>query len=524
MHNCGVNILVRVLPRRAGDHAGIRPLPRRGPTAGGAVLFSAILLLFLFPSPSPAQPITARFFHPNTLHALILSGRNNHDWRTTTPFLKQLLLRTGRFDVRVNEEPSGTTAGTLAAYDVLILDYQGPRWGAGAEAAVESFVRSGKGMVAVHAASWPFSGLVVLGDNHVRTGIVEPPWPQYAAMIGGVWSEDEPKTGHGKMHSFPVKFIDRAHPIAAGLAPTFIATDELYHNMRMRPEAKILATAFDDAAYGGTGRDEPILWTVQYGKGRVFHTTLGHDVAAMMEPGFGATFTRGAEWAASGKVAAPLAPQTPPPLRDLVVTCGHTSDTSFYTLFDGYDDIHWSHAVSNHEAFRSDLRDQYDAVVLYDYTSEIAEGERRNLRDYLESGKGLVVMHHAIADYQDWPWWYREVVGGKYLLKPEGDAPASTYKEGVEVFAEVAAQHPVTAGVGPLHFEDELYKGLWISPEAKPLLKTDSPLADKTLAWVSPYPKARVVYIEPGHGHAAHRNPSYRKLVYNAIRWTARRD
>ena len=243
-------------------------------------------------------------FKKNTLRVLVLSGRNNHDWRSTTPALRKALLDTGRFDVRVNEEPAGMTAETLAAYDAVVLDYNGPRWGDAAEKALESFVREGKGLVVVHGASWAFSGLVVLGDNHVRTGILEPAWPEYARMIGGVWTEDEPKTGHGKRHQFPIRFVDRQHPVAVDMPETLIANDELYHNMKMQPSAHILASAFDDRSFGGTGKDEPILWTVSYGKGRVFHTTLGHDATAIAQPAFMLTFLRGTEWVASGRVGA----------------------------------------------------------------------------------------------------------------------------------------------------------------------------------------------------------------------------
>src|SRR5208282_3656427 len=92
-------------------------------------------------------------FQPGKIRVLIFSGRNNHDWRTTTPFLRKVLVDSGRFDVRVEEEPAGVTAATLAAYDVLVLDYEGPRWGKVTEEAVENFVKQGKGLVAVHAAN-----------------------------------------------------------------------------------------------------------------------------------------------------------------------------------------------------------------------------------------------------------------------------------------------------------------------------------------------------------------------------------
>jgi type 1 glutamine amidotransferase len=235
-------------------------------------------------------------FHPGALRVLVLSGRNNHDWRATTPAIRKLLLSSGKFDVRVNEEPAGMSAVTLAAYDAVVLDYNGPRWGEQSEKALEGFVRGGKGLLVLHGASWAFSGLEVLGDNHVKTGILEPAWPEYARMTGGVWSVEAPKTGHGKRHVFEVKIVDREHPVCAGLPGTLQADDELYHGMKMQPDAHILATAFDDPSTGGTGRDEPILWTVAYGRGRVFHTTLGHDPAAMAQPAFTLPFVRAAEW------------------------------------------------------------------------------------------------------------------------------------------------------------------------------------------------------------------------------------
>jgi hypothetical protein len=201
------------------------------------------------------------------IRALIFSGSNNHDWRTTTPHLEHLLENTGRFEVRVVEEPAGTTSATLAGYDVLVLDYQGRRWGAGTEKAVEDFVRGGKGLVVVHAASYSFGGLEVLGDNHKATGIREPAWKAYGDMVGATWSRDEkPVTGHAPRHLFTVKFTDAAHPIARGMGPSFRMHDELYHNFRMRPGVHVIATAFDDAKNGGTGKDEPSLWTVSYGK------------------------------------------------------------------------------------------------------------------------------------------------------------------------------------------------------------------------------------------------------------------
>ena len=498
-----------------------------------AIIFTfclALVLMVIRPAFGPAAALaqdTIPFFQQGKIRVLILSGRNNHDWRSTTPFLRKVLVNSGRFDVRVEEEPTGITAATLAAYDLLVIDYEGPRWGAATEKAVEDFVKQGKGLVAVHGANYTFTGLEVLLDNHKPSGLKQPPWPEYLQMIGGWWTLGPPKTAHAPRHCFTVKFVDREHPITRGLPESFRTSDEIYHSSQMSPAAHILATAFDDPANGGTGKDEPLMWTVTYGKGRIFYSALGHDLSAQQESGYVSTFTRAAEWAATGAVTlsadGKLANQAPPPLRLLVVTGGHEYPTTFYTVFEGADDLHWEHALSNHMAFKNDIRKDFDVLVLYDFSQDISDAEKTNLRDFVEAGKGIVVLHHAIADYQDWEWWFKEVVGGKYLLKPEGFVPATTYLHGQEACVTPVMQHPITARSGTMHLWDETYKGMWISPDVKVLLRSDAPTSDGPVAWISPYTKSRVVYIQLGHSETTHLYPAYRTLVQDAIHWTGKR-
>ena len=238
---------------------------------------------------------------PALIRILILTGQTDpsHDWRLSTPYLRQALAATGRFQVEVTEDPRALTSGTLAGFDALLLHYNGPRWGAPAEKAVEEFLRSGKGMVAFHGVSYgPFYGLVNLKGKWEPAP--EPAWPAYAAMMGSTWAPGN--IGHGARHAFPVKWVDREHPIARGMEETFTAHDELYHKMDLLPNAHVLATAYSDPARRGTGRDEPMVWTVPFSRGRVVHITLGHDLCSMSQTGFLTTLARSLEWTATGAV------------------------------------------------------------------------------------------------------------------------------------------------------------------------------------------------------------------------------
>jgi hypothetical protein len=171
------------------------PIHRR---AARMKIASACIALLLFSAAASNGQVSATerasLFKEGAIRALILTGQNNHDWRATTPFLRRILLNTGRFDVRVNEEPTGMTDATLAPYDVVILNYNGPRLGPVAEKALEDFLRSGKGLVGVHDANWAFSDLVVLGDGSVPTEILESPRTEYKRMFGRVWSDQAPVT------------------------------------------------------------------------------------------------------------------------------------------------------------------------------------------------------------------------------------------------------------------------------------------------------------------------------------------
>jgi len=209
-------------------------------------------------------------------------------------------------------------------------------------------------------------------------------------------------------------------------------------------------------------------------------------------------------------------------LRVLLVIGGHSHELSFYSIFAAQHGM--KVMVDPHPgAFRDDPTSRYDVLVLYDFIQldDIDAPRRKNLQKFVENGKGLVVLHHAICNYNQWEWWWRDVAGVRYLTQAEGNQQASTYKHDETLTITPTRMHPILNGVGTMHMTDETYKRMWISNANKILLTTDNPTSDGPVAWISSYEKSRVVVIQPGHGRDAHSNPSYRRLVRNAMFWSA---
>lgn len=274
------------------------------------------------------------------LKALIVDGQNNHAvWPKGTIMMKQYLEDTGLFTVEIQRTRFTSKAGReqaflkyvgietedfpkaktdpkfapdFAKYDVVVSNFGwgAADWPANTRKAFEKYMKNGGGFVSVHAA-----------DNSF------PLWKAYNRMIGlGGWGDRNEKDGpyvyyneagelvrdnskgrggaHGSRHEFPITVREPNHPITKGLPSQWLTSeDECYGRLRGPAEQMtILATGEDQSKPGLKGRHEPTLMTIKFGKGRVFHTTLGHDTAALEGVSFITTFTRGAEWAATGKV------------------------------------------------------------------------------------------------------------------------------------------------------------------------------------------------------------------------------
>lgn len=235
---------------------------------------------------------------------------------------------------------------------------------------------------------------------------------------------------------------------------------------------------------------------------------LGHLPAGAAEPS-----------AAAGKI------------RVLIVTGGHDFEKEpFFQVFKDNPDIEYQ-AVEHPTAqssFSADAAKSYDVILLYDMHQESSDETKSNLLARLNEGKGLVVIHHAIADYQTWPE-YAKIIGAKYYLAAtvvDGvPKKRSAYKHGMHFTLHVADPgHPVTRGVKDYEIHDETYKWFDVANEVHPLLTTEEPESNHVVAWAKTYSNARVVYMQSGHDHFAYENPNFRQVLRQAIRWTARRD
>ncbi len=275
-----------------------------------SVLGLVLTGLFAWVVPATAAP---------PIRVMLLDGEQGgpyHAWQETTPYLKKMLGDAGIFSVDVvTAPPKGADFSTFKPewnkYKVIVSNYDVPdeRWPDSLKASFEEYIRNGGGLVSVHAADNAF-----------------PNWKEYNLMIGvGGWRGRNEKSGphfyyeSGKLVSDPspgpagqhgarlaYKVVNQVtdHPITKGLPKEWMhVPDELYAKMRGPGEnMTVLATAWSDPSNRGTNHHEPILMVLSYGKGRIFHTVMGHDLAALNCVGFIATYQRGTEWAATGKV------------------------------------------------------------------------------------------------------------------------------------------------------------------------------------------------------------------------------
>lgn len=253
------------------------------------------------------------------LKALIVDGQNNHGvWPKTSQMMKAYLEETGLFATDIaRTAPKGTDPDfhpEFSGYDVVISNYNGAPWPEETQQAFVDYVKGGGGFVVVHAANNAFGdwkeynemiGLGGWGGRNERIG----PYV-YLDDAGQLVRDTSPGRGghHGPQHPFTIVVRDNEHPITKGMPSEWLhAQDELYDLLRGPAQnMRVLATAYAAKEKGGSGRHEPMIFTVRYGKGRVFHTPMGHAEYSMECVGFITTLQRGSQWAATGEVTVPI--------------------------------------------------------------------------------------------------------------------------------------------------------------------------------------------------------------------------
>ena len=256
----------------------------------------------------------------NKIKTLIITGQNSHKWEVSHIAIKQILENSGLFtvDAAVSPKAGGMMSNfkpDFTSYQLVVLDYCGDRWSEDTENSFLNFVEQGGGVVIYHAANTAFrrwkeyNQIIGFGGWENRD---ETDGPYIYVKDGQLVYDESPGFGgsHGSRHEFVLHCSNPDHPVTKGLPAAWLhAQDELYDRMRGPGMVKdVLFWAYSDPGTRGSGRDELAIFTVDYGKARIFHTTLGHagntldDNIAMQCTGFQVTLLRGAEWAATGKV------------------------------------------------------------------------------------------------------------------------------------------------------------------------------------------------------------------------------
>lgn len=240
------------------------------------VLASLVGLSLVFASPGQAA---------GKIRVLLITGDDvapAHDWKEMSEATRDVLVASGRFDVNVVEDLSPLdSAADLKNYDLIFLtryNRKGTLSDQGKTNLLE-FVKGGKGFAVSHLASASFKE-----------------WDEFKKLCGRNWVMGT--SGHGPRSVFTVKVVDKDHPITKGMTD-FTTDDELYAKLQGDTPIHRLAEADSD----WSKKTEPLVFVLDYGKGRVFHEAFGHDGKAIRHAPVAQIIVRGCEWAATGKVS-----------------------------------------------------------------------------------------------------------------------------------------------------------------------------------------------------------------------------
>jgi hypothetical protein len=214
-------------------------------------------------------------------------------------------------------------------------------------------------------------------------------------------------------------------------------------------------------------------------------------------------------------------------IRLLVITGGHEYNVEGFNSMLSSLGKNFQYKVSEFpaafEMFLPENRSKYDVLVFYHMWQTITPEQETLIADCIRQGKPLVVLHHSICAFDDWPE-YTNIIGGKYFHKPATlngkQYPESSYIHDLHFRVKIAnPKNPVTKGVNDFEIFDETYKGFYVDENVTPLLTKDEPTSTPVIGWSKKYGKARVVTLQSGHDVATFENPNFRRLLKNAIEW-----
>ena len=215
------------------------------------------------------------------------------------------------------------------------------------------------------------------------------------------------------------------------------------------------------------------------------------------------------------------------PIRVLVITGGHDYNTATFNAMLNSFGNEITYQVAEFPAafdmFLPDNRDKYDVLVFYHMWQTITEEQKKTVTECISQGKPVVVLHHSICAFDDWPEYWR-IVGGKYFHKPtvvDGkEYPACTYIHDLHFVVNVVDKsNPVTKGIRDFEVFDETYKGYWVEPGVTPILTTNDTTSNHVIGWTKTFGKARIVTLQSGHDSPTFQNQNFRQLVKQAIEW-----
>jgi type 1 glutamine amidotransferase len=217
-------------------------------------------------------------------------------------------------------------------------------------------------------------------------------------------------------------------------------------------------------------------------------------------------------------------------IKVLIVTGGHGFDHKpFYDVFNSIPSISYDtlqQPLAN-ELIASPKVSRYDVLVFYDMFDPITSKQQEAYINLLKKGASMVFLHHSLVSYQDWPEFLK-ILGGQYHTHPvavDGDTLNANYEHDVDIPVKVVdSKHEVTRGIDDFNILDEVYGDVEILPQVKPLLSTTHAKSMRYLAWINHYGNSDVIYIQLGHGPSGYSNPHFRKLIQQAIEWSAKQS